>query len=188
MRWVRPPDWVDAVAVDRDLAMQMFRIRWLVRAPIGLYRAGLGWVLGRRFVMVEHLGRKSGVWREVVLEVVDRPDETHVVVCSGLGPGSQWFRNIRVNPDVRISTGNLRSVPARARVLAREEAREHLARYAAAHPAAYRNLSHLIEPEDGTVEDLPFVEFTPRAESVRESGEPPEGRPNDPRDDRGGRP
>jgi deazaflavin-dependent oxidoreductase (nitroreductase family) len=179
---------VDAVAIDRDLAMQMFRIRWLVRAPIGLYRAGLGWALGRRFVMVEHLGRASGLWRQVVLEVVDRPDETHVVVCSGLGPGSQWFRNIQVNPDVRISTGGLRSVPARARVLSREEAHHHVTRYAAHHPAAYRNLSRLIEPDEGSVEDLPFVEFTPRAESVGDPGELSAGRPAERRDDRGGRP
>ena len=46
--------------------------RALVRAPIWLYRLGLGGLLGRRFLLLTYTGRKSGRPRQVVLEVVGR--------------------------------------------------------------------------------------------------------------------
>ena len=45
------------------------RTRWLVRMPVWLYRARLGFLFGNRLLMVEHIGRKSGRRRYVVLEV-----------------------------------------------------------------------------------------------------------------------
>jgi len=60
--------------------------RWLVRAPIGIYRAGLRFVFGSRLLMLEHRGRSSGRRRFVVLEVVDRPARDEYVIASGFGP------------------------------------------------------------------------------------------------------
>jgi hypothetical protein len=34
--------------------------RLAMRAPIGLYRVGLGGLLGTRFLLLEHVGRSSG--------------------------------------------------------------------------------------------------------------------------------
>jgi len=45
-------------------------LRLLLRAPILLYRARAGWLLGHRFVYVAHRGRRTGARREVVVEVV----------------------------------------------------------------------------------------------------------------------
>lgn len=42
------------------LGVRALRTRWLVRAPIWLYRARLGAVLGSRLLMLEHTGRTSG--------------------------------------------------------------------------------------------------------------------------------
>ena len=47
--------------------------RRLARSPLWFYRHGLGWLLGPRLLMLEHLGRSSGQVREVCLVVVDRP-------------------------------------------------------------------------------------------------------------------
>jgi hypothetical protein len=41
-------------------AAGLLRTRWIVRAPVGLYRARLGFLLGPRMLMLEHTGRKSG--------------------------------------------------------------------------------------------------------------------------------
>jgi hypothetical protein len=57
----------------------------LVRAPVGLYRARLGFLLGSRLLMLEHTGRKSGARRYVVLEVVGHPRPRTYVVASGFG-------------------------------------------------------------------------------------------------------
>ena len=51
----------------------LVRVRWLVRAPIWLYRARLGFLFGERLLMLEHTGRKSGLLRLAVLEIVARP-------------------------------------------------------------------------------------------------------------------
>lgn len=71
--------------------------RILARAPIPLYRAGFGFLLGRRLTMLEHRGRISGLPRYVVLEVLERDDDGLVVV-SGYGDRAQWYRNVLAHP------------------------------------------------------------------------------------------
>ncbi len=39
-----------------------------MRAPIGPYRIGLGGLLGRRFLLLEHVGRRSGLPRHTVID------------------------------------------------------------------------------------------------------------------------
>lgn len=53
--------------------------RMLYRLPVWLYRARLGVLLGTRFVLINHVGRKTGRWRQVVVEVVDRDPATGAV-------------------------------------------------------------------------------------------------------------
>ncbi len=45
-------------------------LRLAFRLPIYLYRLNLGWLLGHRGLLLIHRGRKSGLLRETVLEVV----------------------------------------------------------------------------------------------------------------------
>ncbi|MEC3975836.1 hypothetical protein QMK34_11150 [Amycolatopsis sp. H20-H5] len=42
----------------------------IFRAPIALYRVGLGRVIGHRLVRIVHIGRSSGRRRETVLETI----------------------------------------------------------------------------------------------------------------------
>ena len=139
---------------------RVLRTRWLVRAPIRLYRVGLGRLLGRRVLMLEHRGRRSGLPRQVCLEVVERPAEDRVVIVSGFGTSSDWYRNLQAEPGCRVSVGRLRRVPARARFLGEHEASEVIARYQVAHPGAWRGLRGAIEKAVGhPVGDLPMVEL-----------------------------
>ena len=118
--------------------------RLLFRAPIWLYRARLGFLMGGRFVMLEHTGRKSGRTRHTVLEVVryDREADTYVV-ASGWGERSDWFRNLTKTPEVVVSSG-FRRRPARALRLSQELAERELCDYARRHPAAFRALSRMM--------------------------------------------
>jgi deazaflavin-dependent oxidoreductase (nitroreductase family) len=97
-------------------------VRWLVRAPIWLYRGGLGIVFGSRLLMLEHTGRTAGARRYAVLEVIDRPSPGRYVVSSGFGARTQWFRNVQANPHVRVYLGSRRPVPATARLLTPSQA------------------------------------------------------------------
>ena len=119
-------------------------LRSLMRLPLWLYRAHLGWLLGQRFLRLTHTGRRTGVTHQTVLEVVahDRPADTYIVV-SGLGERAQWFRNIRQTPDVVIAVGR-RELPARAVRLDAEDAAPIMRDYLRRHPLAFRLLARLL--------------------------------------------
>ena len=108
--------------------------RALMRTPIWLYRARLGFLFGSRTLMLEHVGRKSGARRYVVLEVVGHPAPDTYVVASGFGGRAQWFRNLTANPRVRISITGHGPRPATARRLPAAEADAVLADYVAGIP------------------------------------------------------
>jgi deazaflavin-dependent oxidoreductase (nitroreductase family) len=61
--------------------------------------------LGGRFVLLKHTGRRSGVVRQTVLEVVDHDDAfAQVVVCSGWGERSDWYRNVSADPSISFES------------------------------------------------------------------------------------
>lgn len=140
----------------------LLRIRWLVRAPIWLYRARLGFVFGARLLMLEHLGRNSGLKRYVVLEVIDEPKPGRYVVVSGFGRRAQWYRNVEANPQVRVYLGSRAPVAATAHRLDGAASAASLGRYAHAHPRSWATLRPVLEQtlgatigEHGT--ELPVV-------------------------------
>lgn len=118
--------------------------RALLRAPIALYRAGLGGLLGRRLVLLTHTGRVSGEPRRVVLEVIGPGDQAgEYLIASGYGTRSQWARNVLAHPEVRYQVGR-RRYRGTATPLPPDESGRRLAAYAAHHPRlAERLLSSL---------------------------------------------
>lgn len=148
------------------LALRLLRNRALVRAPIRLYRAGLGFLFGSRMLLLEHTGRISGATRQVVLEVTDRPGPDRYVVVSGFGERAQWYRNVRATPAVRVSVGWRRSVPATAVVLPRDRAAELFAEYPRRHPRSWARLEPAIRGACGLGADDPLAEHVPVVELV----------------------
>ncbi len=143
----------------------------LWRLPIYLYRLGLGFLLGRRFMLLTHIGRKSGLPRQAVVEVMRHDSESDTYyVASGFGERSHWFRNILKTPQVTIRVGN-RKMQALARRLAREEGEAELRRYAERYPLAFKELMRVIGlPYDDSpealhriAEHIPIVAFTVQA-------------------------
>ncbi|TDU83264.1 deazaflavin-dependent oxidoreductase (nitroreductase family) [Kribbella voronezhensis] len=130
--------------------------RWLARSPIPLYRWGFGRLFGSRLMMLEHRGRTTGQRRYVVLEVVDREPESLIIV-SGYGPSSQWYRNILATPDVRIWTGATKDVLARATPVPSSETPSLLESYRGRHRRAAKALGRTLDiPE--LIEDGPLPE------------------------------
>ncbi|MEU8522548.1 nitroreductase family deazaflavin-dependent oxidoreductase [Streptomyces sp. NBC_01216] len=108
--------------------------RAVLRAPITLYRLGLGGLLGQRMVLLTHTGRVSGRPRQVVLEVVARlPEPGAYLIASGYGERSQWLRNVLATPEVRYQVGR-RAYQGTAVPLPPEESGRALADYARRHP------------------------------------------------------
>jgi deazaflavin-dependent oxidoreductase (nitroreductase family) len=145
-------------------------LRLVMRLPILLYRLHLGWLLGKRFLLLEHRGRRTGLLRKAVVEVVDHdPQEGTYVAAAAWGRQSDWYLNILAEPDVHVTVGTFR-FHATARQLSREEAVGHLQTYSARHPLAFRQIGSWLvgrrsrksgEIIQAFVTAVPFVEFAP---------------------------
>jgi deazaflavin-dependent oxidoreductase (nitroreductase family) len=144
------------------------RLVW--RAPIWIYRLGLGGLLGERFVLLNHVGRKSGQPRQAVLEVVSHDPETGAyVVAAGFGEKSDWYQNAMVHPQVSIQVGRKR-MDARAERLPLAQATQVMLDYNRRHPAALRTLAGILGYRtDGSEADvrylagiIPIVKLTPQ--------------------------
>ncbi|MFC8733105.1 nitroreductase family deazaflavin-dependent oxidoreductase [Luteimicrobium sp. NPDC057192] len=123
--------------------------RWVVRAPITLFRCGLGFLFGGRLMMLTHRGRRSGQRRYVVLEVVDRPSRDVVVIASGFGERAQWYRNLEADPRCLVSVGVRVNAPAVARLLPDDASAAALERYAARYPRSWKELRRAITASTG---------------------------------------
>lgn len=136
------------------------------RAPIYLYRAGLGRLMSKRLLMLTHTGRVSGRPRHAVLEVarLDEPTGTFYVPAA-YGQKADWYRNLLVTPQAEVNHRG-RKLEVVAETVSVEGATKEFSRYTAAHPRAARNLGKLMgialgEPR-AVAETIPLVALRSR--------------------------
>ncbi len=147
-------------------------LKALLALPKALYALRIGFLLGRRFLLLTHRGRRTGRLYRTVVEVVRWDSERgEAVVMSGWGRRANWFRNVEAGGAVEVELGRQRFRPE-VRVLEPEEAvavladYEHRNRLAA--PIVRAVLSRLAgfryDGSDASrlrvVETLPLVGFT----------------------------
>jgi deazaflavin-dependent oxidoreductase (nitroreductase family) len=86
--------------------------RWLHKAPVTLWRLGLGPMLGRVFILLTTRGRRSGQPRRTAVArwMVDGK----LYAWCPYGERAQWYRNVLVDPGVTVQT---RSAPLGAVVV-----------------------------------------------------------------------
>jgi deazaflavin-dependent oxidoreductase (nitroreductase family) len=150
-------------------------LQYLFRGPVYLYRWHLGWLLGHRLLLLTHTGRRSGLRRQTVLEVVDyRKPGPEVVVVSAFGRNADWLRNIEAKPNEEVTVGS-QHFPASHRFLSEPEAMrviqgyEYRNRFMA--PIVRAGLSWVAgwsyhgqeEDRRRLVRQLPLIAFRPRA-------------------------
>ena len=117
-------------------------LRFGLRLPIWLYRVKLGWLLGDRFIMLTHTGRKSGLPRQTVIEVVkhDKESNTYYIV-SGWGEKSDWYQNIRKTPS-GCPTCSRKKVSDTQSLFQRKKPSTSWNTIFTEHPIAFNELSH----------------------------------------------
>jgi deazaflavin-dependent oxidoreductase (nitroreductase family) len=76
----------------------------MFKAPLVLWRMGLGSIIGRVMLVISHTGRKSGLPRHTMVEY-HTLDGIKYVPCA-FGPRSDWYKNITTNPRVTIQTAH----------------------------------------------------------------------------------
>jgi deazaflavin-dependent oxidoreductase (nitroreductase family) len=148
-------------------------LKWALRAPVLMFDVGADRLLGHRFLLLTHHGRRSGRRYRTMLEVlVWRPEAREAIVLAGLGPRAQWLRNVLAGGPAEVRIGG-RGWPAVAHVLEPGEAVAILADYESRNrwvrPIVRLVLSRLsgVEYDGGeaarvaVVNALPLVGFRP---------------------------
>ncbi len=146
---------------------------YLLRAPVRVYDWKAGWIFGNRFLLLTHIGRKSGREHRTMLEVIGRdPAAGEFMVIAGFGRSAQWYRNLQAYEALEVAVGRQRFRPIH-RELEACEAAEVLADYERRNrwlaPIVNRVLSWLVGWRyDGTdaarqrlVTELPVVGLRP---------------------------
>lgn len=135
------------------------------RLPICFYWLKLGCLLGGRFLLLSHKGRKSGKIRQAVLEIIHLSPENHAYyVVSGFGTHSHWYQNIKQDPRVTIQVGSNRMAADAQRL----EAEDIFLAYTQNNPQSIRWLAKLLGYEvDHTTEgyrvfgrEIPLIRFS----------------------------
>ena len=150
-------------------------LRLLFRAPVCLCHCGCGRLLGHRFLLLIQTGRRTGLRRRTVLEVIEyREDVPEAIVMSAFGPNASWLRNIQTNPTEEVIIGS-QCFAAVHRLLREEEAVKAIMEYQRRHwfiaPIIHFALSRFVGWRyDGSekecrrlVAQLPVIGFRPRS-------------------------
>ncbi len=88
--------WLEKIPYPKGL------LKWLFKLPILLYRLGLGSLVGRLFMVMTTIGRKSGLLRRTAIEFHEFKGRKYIF--SGWGTKTDWYRNIEANPYITIQT------------------------------------------------------------------------------------
>jgi F420H(2)-dependent quinone reductase len=112
------------------------RIWPLTRRVMGAHTALYRWTGGRvghrlpgvpnRFLLLEHVGAKSGIRRTSPLQYVPDGENVAVIASKGGFPKHPaWFHNLKAHPDTTVQIGSERR-PVHARVVSDPEERERI--------------------------------------------------------------
>ncbi len=94
--------------------------------------------------MLTNIGRKTGLKRQVVLEVLyHNRSSGEYYVLSGWGDKSDWFMNVQKNPEVVVNLSGKRFEAIAFRITS-EEAEDVISKYAHKYPKAFRILTKRI--------------------------------------------
>jgi deazaflavin-dependent oxidoreductase (nitroreductase family) len=128
--------------------------KWLFKAPILHYKLGLGWMVGKFFLLLTATGRKSGKPRQTPLEYRYNPASDTYFIMAGWGGKTDWFHNVTANPTVGVQVGR-RRFTSRAERVSDEEVAEVLAQTIRINPGSKLLWSRWAgEDVDGSPEGL----------------------------------
>lgn len=93
--------------------------KWIAKAPLMLWRLGLGPLSGKVMMVITVTGRKSGLARQTIVEYHTLNGRKYAP--SGFGAKAQWYKNIQANPLVTVQTASGTESMQAVRVTSDEE-------------------------------------------------------------------
>ncbi len=82
-----------------------------MKLPLIGYRLGLGRMLGQRFMLLTHAGRKSGKTYRTVLAVLHFDERSRELWAVSPWNASNWYRNIQAAPALEVESAGVRYAP-----------------------------------------------------------------------------
>lgn len=134
----------------------------ILKLPLFLYRTGLGRLLGDRFMLLTHVGRRSGKVRQTVLAVLHFDPQTKEIRAVSAWSASDWYKNIVALPALEVETGSTRYVPEH-HSLSEEEIATLFEEYRDKHPIFSRIICRI----PGWKWDSTHEEFLELAKTLR---------------------
>jgi deazaflavin-dependent oxidoreductase (nitroreductase family) len=134
----------------------------MFKLPLLLYRLRLGWLLGKRFMLLTHVGRRSGKVRRTILAVLRFDKQTKAIYAVSAWKGSDWYYNIQAAPVLQVESGFVRYVPLQ-RPLSPQEITATFLDYRKHHPIFSRMICRI----PGWKWDSSYEEFLELAHTLR---------------------
>ncbi len=134
----------------------------IFKLPLLLYRINLGWLMGKRFMQLTHLGRRTGKVHKTVLAVLHFNDQTKEIRVISAWSACDWYRNIQAKPALRVEMGVVDYVPDH-RIISPEEIASLFTAYRNKHPL----FSKVICKIPGWKWDSTYEEFLELARTLR---------------------
>jgi deazaflavin-dependent oxidoreductase (nitroreductase family) len=134
----------------------------IFKLPVFLYQLRLGWLFGKRFMQLTHVGRRSGKVRRTILAVLRFDDQTKEIYAVSAWKGSDWYYNIQASPALQVETGFVHFVPAQ-RILSPDEITAAFIEYREKHPIFSRVICRI----PGWKWDSTYEEFLELARTLR---------------------
>ena len=138
-----------------------------MKLPLIFYRLGLGWLLGKRFMRLTHVGRKSGKVYHTVLAVLRFDEKTHAIFAVSPWSESSWYRNIQANPALEVETGDIRFGRVRYAPVQRSLMSEEIAELFIEFRTQYPIFSRVVARIPGWQIDSSYDEFLTLARTLR---------------------
>lgn len=111
--------------------------RWLGKWLIIAYRLRLGWLIGHRFMLITHRGRRTGKVRQTGVMVLRYDRRSREALVAAGSAHADWYRNIHASPAIEVALGRERYRPEQ-RFLEADEIAELLAWSRQRHPVKAR--------------------------------------------------
>jgi deazaflavin-dependent oxidoreductase (nitroreductase family) len=134
----------------------------IFRLPLVLYRLRLGWLFGHRFLLLTHVGRRSGNVRQTILAVLSYDAGSKEIKAVSAWNASEWYKNIQAAPALAVETGSTRYAPLQ-RELSAEEIAQLFVDYCKNHPI----FSRIVCRFPGWKWDSSYEEFLELARTLR---------------------
>jgi deazaflavin-dependent oxidoreductase (nitroreductase family) len=132
-------------------------LKFFFKVPVWMYKIGFGGferLIGAQWMLITHIGRKSGKQYDSMVDVMDYNKVTDIYyIEAAYGTHADWVRNIQASPNFAARVGR-RKFTARAAPLSNKNAADMLVKFYREKPAYTRSVMAMVGMKFNGEEDL----------------------------------